>query len=123
MSDYIKNKNIEDINIGMIGFGYIASGVYSLIREQKGYLAKKIKKNLNIVRIAEKDLKKIDIVVELIGGIDPAYDYVYKALRSGKYVVTANKDLLANRGGDLLAAAEKNNVDMLFEASVGGGIP
>src|SRR4030042_2898895 len=149
MSDYIKNKSIEDINIGMIGFGYIASGVYSLIREQKIYLAKKIKKNLNIVRIAEKDLKKIDsssleglkdikissdvndvlrderidIVVELIGGIDPAYDYVYRALSSGKYVVTANKDLLANRGGDLLAAAEKSNVDLLFEASVGGGIP
>src|SRR4030066_528406 len=110
MSDYIKNKNIEDINIGMIGFGYIASGVYSLIREQKGYLAKKIKKNINIVSIAEKDLEKIDsssleglkdikissdvndvlqddsidIVVELIGGIDPAYDYFYRAWGSGK---------------------------------------
>ncbi|HEY4695559.1 MAG TPA: homoserine dehydrogenase [Candidatus Hydromicrobium sp.] len=144
-----ENKNIDNINIGIIGFGYIASGVYSLIQRQKSYLARKIKKNINIVRIAEKDLKKIessslaglkdikvssdandiledesiDIVVELIGGINPAYDYVYKALNSGKYVVTANKDLLANRGGDLLAAAEKNNVDMLFEASVGGGIP
>lgn len=144
-----ENKNISDINIGIIGFGYIASGVFSLIQKQKGYLARKIKKNLNIKRIAEKDLKKIDasplkgiedikvsdnaddilkdedidIVVELIGGIDPAYDYIYRALSSGKYVVTANKDLIANRGGDLLAAAEKNNVDVLFEASVGGGIP
>jgi len=144
-----KNKNIEDINIGIIGFGYIASCVFSLIQRQKDYLAKKIKKNLNITRIAEKDLKKIeascikefkdikvssdvndvlqdgsiDIVVELIGGINPAYDYVYKALSSGKYVVTANKDLIANRGGELLAAAERNNVDILFEASVGGGIP
>jgi len=145
----IENKNIEDINIGIIGFGYIASGVFSLIQRQKDYLAKKIKKNLNITRIAEKDLKKIesssmkglkdikvssnaydvledgsiDIVVELIGGINPAYDYVYKALSSGKYVVTANKDLIANRGGELLAVAERNNVDILFEASVGGGIP
>ncbi len=144
-----ENKNIEDINIGILGFGYIASGVFSLIQSQKSYLAKKIKKNLNIKRIAEKDLKKIkassmkglkdikvssnaydilqdgsiDIVVELIGGINPAYDYVYKALSSGKYVVTANKDLIANRGGELLAAAERNNVDILFEASVGGGIP
>ena len=144
-----ENKNIEDINIGILGFGYIASGVFSLIQTQKSYLAKKIKKNLNIKRIAEKDLKKIkassmkglkdikvssnaydilqdgsiDIVVELIGGINPAYDYVYKALSSGKYVVTANKDLIANRGGELLAAAERNNVDILFEASVGGGIP
>jgi len=151
MLNYMKaeNKNISDINIGIIGFGYIASGVFSLIQKQKGYLARKIKKNLNIKRIAEKDLKKIDasplkgiedikvsdnaddilkdedidIVVELIGGIDPAYDYIYRALSSGKYVVTANKDLIANRGGDLLAAAEKNNVDVLFEASVGGGIP
>ena len=102
-----ENKNISDINIGIIGFGYIASGVFSLIQKQKGYLARKIKKNLNIKRIAEKDLKKIDasplkgiedikvsdnaddilkdedidIVVELIGGIDPAYDYIYRALR------------------------------------------
>jgi homoserine dehydrogenase len=151
MSGYMKNKNknIDDINIGIIGFGYIASCVFSLIQKQKDYLTKKIKKNINVTRIAEKDLKKIeasslkvfkdikvssdandviedesiDIVVELIGGINPAYDYIYKALNSGKYVVTANKDLLANRGGDLLAAAERNNVDMLFEASVGGGIP
>jgi len=145
----IENKNIEDINIGILGFGYIASGVFSLIQSQKSYLARKIKKNLNIKRIAEKDLKKIkatcikefrdikvssdvndvlqdgsiDIVVELIGGINPAYDYVYKALSSGKYVVTANKDLIANKGGELLAVAERNNVDILFEASVGGGIP
>ena len=145
----IENKNIEDINIGIIGFGYIASGVFSLIQRQKDYLAKKIKKNLNIKRIAEKDLKKIeassmkglkdikvssnaddvledgsiDIIVELIGGINSAYDYVYKALSSGKYVVTANKDLIANRGEELLAVAERNNVDILFEASVGGGIP
>ncbi|PIU29317.1 MAG: hypothetical protein COT09_01445, partial [Candidatus Hydromicrobium americanum] len=105
MLDYMKieNKNIEDINIGILGFGYIASGVFSLIQRQKDYLAKKIKKNLNITRIAEKDLKKIeassmkglkdikvssnaddvledgsiDIIVELIGGINPAYDYVY----------------------------------------------
>jgi len=144
-----ENKNIENINIGIIGFGYIASCVFSLIQKQKDYLAKKIKKNINVTRIAEKDLKKIeasslagfkdikvtsdaddviedesiDIVVELIGGIDPAHDYIYRALNSGKYVVTANKDLLANRGGDLLAAAERNNVDILFEASVGGGIP
>ena len=142
----MKNKDTQDINIGIIGFGYIASGVYSLIQQQKGYLAKKIGKNLNIKRIAEKDLKKIkasamkdievsssaddiikdkdiDIVVELIGGIDPAYDYILRALNSGKYIVTANKDLIANKGGSLLEAAEKNNVDILFEASVGGGIP
>jgi len=144
-----ENKSIDNINIGMIGFGYIAGGVFSLIQEQKNYIRRKINKNINIKRIAEKDLKKIensflkefkdievtndandvikdkniDIVVELIGGIDPAYDYIYRSLSAGKYVVTANKDLIANRGGELLAVAERNNVDILFEASVGGGIP
>ncbi len=144
-----KNKSMDNINIGMIGLGYIASGVFSLIQEQKDYLAQKIRKNINITRIAERNLDKIDssfvkkfreikitdnaddvirdenidIVVELIGGIEPAYDYVYRALDSGKYVVTANKDLIANKGAELFEVAEKNNVDILFEASVGGGIP
>ncbi len=152
-NDYLNNKdmgnNVDNINVGILGFGYIASGVFSLIQKQKDYIARKIKKNINITKIAEKDIKKvensflkefkevkvtgdasdvindenIDIVVELIGGIDPAYDYIYRALNSGKYVVTANKDLMANRGGDLLKVAAKNNVDVLFEASVGGGIP
>ncbi|MEA2016003.1 MAG: homoserine dehydrogenase [Actinomycetota bacterium] len=143
------NKNPGNINIGMIGFGYIASGVFSLIQEQREYLARKINKNINITRIAEKDLKKIenspvrkfkeieitdnaddvigdkdiDIIIELIGGINPAYEYVSRALKAGKYVVTANKDLMANRGEELMEAAEKSNVDILFEASVGGGIP
>jgi homoserine dehydrogenase len=144
-----KNKSMDNINIGMIGLGYIASGVFSLIQEQKDYLAQKIKKNINITRIAERNLDKIDrsfvkkfrdikitdnaddvigdenidIVVELIGGIEPAYDYVHRALDAGKYVVTANKDLIANKGAELFEVAEKNNVDILFEASVGGGIP
>jgi len=142
------DKNLNDINIGMIGFGYIGSMVFSLIENQKSYLAKKIKRNLNVRRIVEKDTKKIDasakkfegvkvssdaddiftdksidIVVELIGGIDPAYDFVSCALKSGKYVVTANKDLMANRGERLFKIAEGNNVDILFEASVGGAIP
>jgi len=144
-----KNEKMKNVSIGMIGFGYIASSVFSLIQEQKRYIAKKINKNINIARIAEKDLKKIksssvkgldsvkvtgnaddiirdkdiDIVIELIGGINPAYEYVKSALNAGKYVVTANKDLMANKGEELIEVAEKNNVDILFEASVGGGIP
>ncbi len=137
----------ENINIGLIGYGYIASGVYSLLDKQKDYIAKKIKKRLNITKVVEKDLSKvkalrkrsdvqvsnnaldiiedenIDIVVELVGGIVPAYDFVSKALANGKYVVTANKDLIANKGQKLFGLADKNNVDILFEASVCGGIP
>ncbi len=138
----------QDINIGLIGFGYIASCVYRLISEQNDYIASKIGKRLKVARIAEKDpgkLKKdlpglsevavssdagdiladddIDIVVELIGGIVPAYDFVSKALERGKYVVTANKDMIANKGKKLFDIAESKGVDILFEASVGGGIP
>ena len=145
----MKNKNIEKVNIGMVGFGYIAHGVFELISSQKEYIAKKIGRELNIIRIAEKDSRKlesipgeipenikvsrdaadiygdpeVDIVVELIGGVDPAYDIVIRSLRAGKYVVTANKDLIANRGEDIHRTAEANNVDILFEASVLGGIP
>ena len=143
-----KNTELEKINIGIIGFGYIASQVFSLIQNQRDYISKKIGKNLNITAVAEKDLKtkkeitkkyrniywttdaneviedeSIDIVVELIGGISPACDYVVAALNKGKYVVTANKDLMARKGKEIFEAAEKNNVDILFEASVGGGIP
>lgn len=145
----MKDKNMEKVNIGMVGFGYIAHGVFELISKQKEYIAKKIGKEINIIRIAEKDSTKlesltgeaaggikissdaadiyndpeVDIVVELIGGVDPAYDIVMESLKAGKYVVTANKDLIANRGGDIHRTAEANDVDILFEASVLGGIP
>ena len=140
----------DSINIGIIGLGYIGSGVFKLIESQKEYIAQKTGKTLKIKRVADKDIKEraakfepalrediifsdnpqdvindsdIDIVVELVGGIESAYEYVMASLNKGKYVVTANKDLIANRGESLFAAAAENNVDILFEASVGGGIP
>jgi len=145
----MKEKSIKKVNIGMIGFGYIANGVFELISKQKDYISEKTGRRLDIIRIAEKDREKlksipeemmkniksssdaadvyedpeVDIVVELIGGVEPAYEFVSKALNSGKYVVTANKDLMANRGEELYKIAEQNDVDILFEASVLGGIP
>ncbi len=145
----MRNRNIKKINIGMMGFGYIARGVFQLIREQKEYIARKTGKELEIIRIAEKDPAKlrslpesdlegitlsshaedvykdpeVDIAVELIGGIEPAFGFVKAALEAKKYVVTANKDMMANRGAELYRAAEENEVDILFEASVLGGIP
>jgi len=145
----MRYKDIKKINIGMMGFGYIAHGVYELISNQKQYIAQKIGRELEIIRIAEKDAEKlesippaaverisisddaadvcrdaeVDVAVELIGGVEPAFDLVSRALAAGKYVVTANKDLMASRGGDLYRLAEENNVDILFEASVLGGIP
>ena len=148
--DLIQENSEAPIKIGIIGLGYIGSGVFKLIESQKAYIAHKTGKSIKIIRVADKDIKEraalfhpdvrdeiifsdnpqdiindpdIDIVVELIGGIDPAYKYVIDALNQGKYVVTANKDLIANKGESLFAAASDNNVDILFEASVGGGIP
>ena len=66
---------------------------------------------------------EIDIVIELIGGIEPAKSYILGALNAGKHVVSANKDLIAVYGKELLDAAEANHVDFLFEAAVAGGIP
>jgi homoserine dehydrogenase len=140
----------EPINVGIIGLGYIGSGVFKLIESQKSYIAQKTGKSIKIKRVADKDIKEraakfepdlrkdiifssnpediindpdIDIVVELVGGIKSTYNYVVDSLNKGKYVVTANKDLIANKGESLFAAAAENDVDILFEASVGGGIP
>lgn len=150
------NKNLKErsdrdyINIGIIGLGYIGSGVFKLIESQKEYIAKKTGKCINIKRVVDKEIDKraenfklpfkdqiifsdnpddiindpqIDVVVELVGGVEPACTYLMNSLKKGKYVVTANKDLIANKGENLFAAASENNVDILFEASVGGGIP
>ncbi|HEX7561215.1 MAG TPA: homoserine dehydrogenase, partial [Candidatus Humimicrobiaceae bacterium] len=131
-----------------IGLGYIGSEVFKLIHEQHDYIMKKIGNDLKITVVAEKDLgsreelvkkykgtrftdnsyeaindESIDIIVELIGGIEPAFEYITGALKKGKYVVTANKDLMARKGAKIFEEAEKNNTDILFEASVGGGIP
>jgi len=145
--DASSNDNLT-VNIGLIGLGYIGSEVFKLIHEQHDYIMKKIGKDLKITVVAEKDLgsrkelvkkykgirftddpyeaindENIDIIVELIGGIDPAFEFITGALKKGKYVVTANKDLMARKGAKIFEEAEKNNTDILFEASVGGGIP
>ncbi len=141
------NDNLT-VNIGLIGLGYIGSEVFKLVHEQHDYILKKIGKDLRIAVVAEKDLgskkeliekykgirftdnpyeaindESIDIIVELIGGIQPAFEFIISALKKGKYVVTANKDLMAQKGAKIFEEAEKNNTDILFEASVGGGIP
>jgi len=148
--DTIFRNDDETVNVGIIGLGYIGSGVFNLIESQKEYIAHKTGKHIKVKRVADKDISEraakvdpehlkdtifsdnpediindpdIDIVVELVGGIDSAYKFVMDSLNKGKYVVTANKDMIANKGESLFAAAAKNNVDILFEASVGGGIP
>ncbi|VBB06158.1 homoserine dehydrogenase signature [Lucifera butyrica] len=135
----------EVINIGLLGFGTVGTGIVKILTENAGSIAQKVGAPVVIKKILVRNPKKargskidadivtdaaevihdpdIDIIVEVMGGEQPAKDYMLQALNAGKHVVTANKDVVAKYGRELFAAAEKNHVDFLFEGSVGGGIP
>lgn len=129
--------------VAVLGFGTVGSGVYEMLRVNKekikgvsGYEIQ-VKYVLDIrdfsdredAEIFVKDFNvilndpEVEIVAEVIGGINPAYDFTRAALEKGKSVVTSNKELVAKKGSELLQIAKDNNVNYLFEASVGGGIP
>ncbi len=131
-------ENDKKIKIGLIGLGTVGSGVFKTLRNFD---------NVEIVKIAVKNKNKkrniegldetiitdnpyeivndpqIDIVAELIGGIEPAFDLIKTAITNGKHIVTANKELLAKHGEELFRHAEANNRVVLYEAAVAGGIP
>ena len=134
------------ITIGLFGFGTVGSGVYEIITQEKEAFKKYLGEEICIKKILVKDLNKkrqislpkdlltdnpfeilddptIDIIVEAIGGISPAYSYLKEALTRKKHVVTANKTVVASNFKKLLYLSEENNKAFLFEASVGGGIP
>lgn len=132
------------MNIAIMGFGTIGTGVAELItKNQKSIAEKSCQEALNIKYILDirdfpnhelgncftKDFndilndKDVQIVVECMGGTKPAFEYVLSCLKAGKSVVSSNKELVAAKGIELLEAARENNVNFLFEASVGGGIP
>jgi homoserine dehydrogenase len=136
----------REVRVGLIGFGTIGSGVVKLLQRNQAQLRARLGSGLRLARIADIDLKTdrgvkvdpkilttnaeellddpgIDIVIELMGGYDPARRFVLRAIRNGKSVVTANKALLAVHGAEIFAAAEKMSTDIGYEASVGGGIP
>ncbi len=127
------------VKIGLLGCGTVGSGVVELLDKEASH-----RNGLSIEKILVRNLNKhnarpygckltdrfedilksdIDIVVEVMGGIDPAYFYVKQSLLKGRHVVTANKDLIAKYGSELQKIAHQNKVRLLFEASVGGGIP
>lgn len=130
-------------SIAVLGHGTVGSGVTELFLKNKKSIEKKAGVELDIKYILDirdfpdhpladrftKDFEKIVndedvvVVVEVIGGIDPAYTYVKRCLENGKSVVTSNKELVATHGAELLKIAKDNNLNFLFEASVGGGIP
>ncbi|MFH1459242.1 MAG: homoserine dehydrogenase [Candidatus Omnitrophota bacterium] len=134
------------INVGLIGLGTVGCGVVKVFEKKSEILQKKLGIKLVLKRICDIDLTRprdvnidsniltsdvnqlleddqIQIIIELIGGIHPAKSYVVRALKNKKYVVTANKALLAEAGEEIFNIARENAVDVYFEASVGGGIP
>jgi homoserine dehydrogenase len=136
----------DGINVGIIGFGIVGSGTAKVLLSNKDILTERLGFKLNLRRIADLDITtdrginipegvlttdvnrlfndpEIDIVVELIGGIKPAKDFILKAIQNGKHVVTANKALLATHGTDIFNAAREKGVEVGFEASVAGAIP
>ncbi|MDY6826117.1 MAG: homoserine dehydrogenase [Bacillota bacterium] len=136
----------KTIKAGMLGLGTVGGGTATLLQQNKTILQEKIDANIVLERVLVRDLSRprtvdlpedclttdpaeilenpdLDIVIELMGGIEPARRYILQALCNGKYVVTANKELMATHGAELLAAARRYNRNIFYEGSVGGGIP
>ena len=135
----------KKIKAALLGLGTVGTGVYKLIHRREDVMERTIGAELEISRILVHNLKKaregvdaalltdnwqeiledeeIQIVIEVMGGIEPARTMIVDALHAGKHVVTANKDLVAEYGRELLDAAEEGKCDFLFEAAVAGGIP
>ena len=137
--------NTKKIKVALLGFGTVGTGVYKLIQRRADVMVRTIGAEMEVSKILVHNLNKqregidaslltdnwqeiindpeIQIVVEVMGGIEPARTMILEALHAGKHVVTANKDLLAAYGKELLDAAEEKQCDLLFEAAVAGGIP
>ncbi len=129
--------------IAVLGHGVVGSGVLEVLLSHKESIASRAKEEITVKHILDiRDFpelpyrekftknfadilndKDVKIVVEVMGGLDPAFPYVKACLEHGKSVVTSNKELVAEKGAELLSIAQKNNLNFLFEASVGGGIP
>ncbi|HEY6415414.1 MAG TPA: homoserine dehydrogenase, partial [Acidimicrobiales bacterium] len=138
--------NSEPVRVGLLGCGNVGAALVELIRTRSDDIAARTGLALEVARVAVRSVTKersvvlpdgvlthdaaglvtdpgIDVVVEVIGGIEPARELTLDAIKAGKPVITANKELLANVGAELFAAADHAGVDLLFEAAVCGGIP
>ena len=126
---------MKKINIGLIGLGTVGTGVVKTLRnfdyiEIKQIAVKSLNKKRNIENLDEAMLTtdvfsvvnnpEIDIIVEVIGGVNPAFDLIKTAIKNKKHIVTANKELLAKHGEELFKLASENNVVIMYEAAVGG---
>lgn len=131
------------VQIAVMGYGTVGSGVVEVLTKHADSIARRAKEQIHIKYILDlRDFPgspfedaftksfdtilndpEVRIVVEVMGGLHPSFDYVKRCLENGKSVVTSNKELVAAKGAELLKIAQKNNLNFLFEASVGGGIP
>ncbi len=137
---------MREVGVGLLGLGVVGSGVWELLTRNRDFLARKTGVRLTVRKILVRDPNKprrasvpreilttdprevleareVDIVCELMGGIEPARTYLLSALRQGKHVVTANKAVLAEHGPEIFEAAETAGKGLFFEAAVGGGVP
>ncbi len=137
---------MKQINIGIIGFGTVGAGTFEVLTENRKLISARVGMDIIVKKIADLDIEsdrgipvsrdlltvdamevindpEVDVVVELIGGLEKAREYILAAMEKGKHVVTANKALIAEYGHDIYRAAEKHGVNLGFEASVAGGIP
>ncbi|MBK9131033.1 MAG: homoserine dehydrogenase [Gammaproteobacteria bacterium] len=138
-------KQLEPVRVGLLGLGTVGGGVVNVLRRNQSEIARRAGRGIVITHAAARetnfpgvdaagieisadafavvDRPDIQIVVELIGGYEPARELVLRAIASGKHVVTANKALIARHGNEIFAAAQKKGVMVAFEAAVAGGIP
>ncbi len=137
---------MKPVNIGILGLGTVGCGTVSVLARNAEEITRRAGRKIIVTQAAVRDLKKkrgcetnsialtedahavvsnpdVDVVVELIGGSEAAYDLILKAIENGKHVVTANKALIAAHGNEIFAAAQKKGVMVAFEAAVAGGIP
>ena len=138
---------MRDVRLGLLGLGTVGAGVARLLESQRGILEERAGCRLMLQRVADVDLTRpregldlarlpltteasavlddpaVDIVIELVGGLEPARTFILRALAAGKHVVTANKALLAHHGVQLYGEARRRGVTLAFEAAVAGGIP
>ena len=136
---------MKPINVGLLGLGTVGGGTLTVLRRNAEEISRRAGREIRVLRAAVRNLEKakplagdlplstnpfdvvddpeIDIVVELIGGLEPARELVLQAIHNGKHVVTANKHLVAKHGNEIFAAAQAKGVMVAFEAAVAGGIP
>jgi len=136
---------MKEVYVGLIGLGTIGTGVARVLTENSDIITKRLGARLVLKKVADLDIERdrgltidralyttdakeiindpdISIVIELMGGYEPAKSFILEAIKKGKHIVTANKALLASNGSEIFSKATENGVEVAFEASVGGGI-